>query len=99
MTLPPYGEVYVVTCSINGKQYVGQTTQGAEKRWVTHCGDTKAGRGFLLSRAIRKYGLENFTMRVEATALETKERMHLAHSTPENKEHMRQLGLGKVRYA
>jgi group I intron endonuclease len=63
-----YGEVYVVTCSVNGKQYVGQTTSGAEKRWYKHQRDACTGRGRLLAMAIRKYGVENFRMEVADTA-------------------------------
>jgi group I intron endonuclease len=64
MTLPPYGEVYVVTCSINGKQYVGQTTCGAEKRWQQHKALARSGKGFLLSKSITKYGVDLFSISV-----------------------------------
>jgi group I intron endonuclease len=63
-----YGEVYVVTCSVNGKQYVGQTTQGAWERWCAHQEEARGGRGRLLARAIRKYGIENFRMEIADTA-------------------------------
>ena len=64
----PYGEIYVVTNKVNGKQYVGQTTVGAVNRWYNHKADAKSGRGRLIGRAIRKYGLENFTFDVVSTS-------------------------------
>ncbi len=45
--------VYMTTCNINGKKYVGKY-EGKET-------DLYLGSGKLLRRAIRKYGLENFT--------------------------------------
>lgn len=64
----PYGEVYVLTCTTNGKQYVGQTTHGAAKRWEQHCDTAKRGGGYFIGKAIRKYGSGNFTLKVLGTA-------------------------------
>lgn len=57
----PYGEIYVVTCKVHGKQYVGQTTAGVEKRWYQHL---RGGGSRLLTRAFAKYGTESFEIRV-----------------------------------
>lgn len=53
-----YGVVYVIANLVNQKMYVGQTTMNPpEKRWHAHC---SARSTSLISRAIRKYGPENF---------------------------------------
>ena len=49
--------IYKVTNLINGKIYVGQTANSLEKRWKDHC-----RTGYLLNKAIKKYGKENFTI-------------------------------------
>ena len=58
-----YGVVYLIRNGINGKGYVGQTTQKPRERFVRHCstGNTP------LCYAIRKYGRENFTVEVLAS--------------------------------
>lgn len=63
-------EIYVITNTINGKQYVGQTWQGLEKRWNRHCWSCtqKSGR-MVISTAINKYGKESFTREVVARCL------------------------------
>ena len=72
------GEIYLITCLPTGKQYVGQTIQGAMTRWSQH--KYKAGDGFYLGNALKYHGDENFTMVVIDTAttpndLNTKERL------------------------
>lgn len=51
--------VYLVTNTVNGKRYVGQTTKTLEERWRLH---QKVKTGHLLYSAIQKYGVENFTI-------------------------------------
>lgn len=50
--------VYIITNKINGKQYVGQTSQNLERRWRSH----KYPNNYKshLHAAMRKYGVENF---------------------------------------
>lgn len=53
-----YGVVYLITCLVNGKKYVGQTTKTLEQRWKEH--RKNRGKKPGLSGAIFKYGSENF---------------------------------------
>jgi group I intron endonuclease len=55
-----FGLVYLLTNLINGKQYVGQTVQGLNRRWQQHKQLAATGRGHLIASAIRKYGSANF---------------------------------------
>lgn len=52
----PYGYIYLVTNLINGKQYTGQTVRTINKRFAGHISDKTT----YMSRAINKYGKENF---------------------------------------
>ena len=53
------GSIYVLINSINGKLYIGQTTEWYHKRWQAHKDKSKKSN-ILISKAIRKYGFENF---------------------------------------
>lgn len=64
--------IYKITNTLNGKHYVGQTTQPLEKRFLQH---SKAQTP--LGEAMRQCGLENFTIEVIeecATSIQTRER-------------------------
>ena len=71
-TMVPFGEVYVHTCIVNGKSYVGQTTAGVSKRWYdqvkTSRDARRAGFSYPVSRAIRKYGNLTFEHQILAGA-------------------------------
>ena len=60
--------IYKITNQINGKSYVGQTVKSAEERWKEHqqhaFGTHENDQNKTLYKAIRKYGLENFTFEV-----------------------------------
>jgi group I intron endonuclease len=57
--------VYLITNTLNGKTYVGQTTKTARHRWSTHKAAAKlAVNQYPIARAIRKYGSDNFTFEV-----------------------------------
>lgn len=66
---PFVGRVYVVTNTVTGKQYVGQTIQDVERRWRDHVSAARAGRSHckLLARSIIKHGSEAFTVEVVET--------------------------------
>lgn len=51
-----YGVVYYIVNTINGKMYVGQTTQSLEIRFSEHAYHKKSA----IDKAIRKYNKENF---------------------------------------
>lgn len=51
-----YGIIYKITNLINGKIYVGRTTQDIQVRFKQHCCD----RLRVLPKAIKKHGKENF---------------------------------------
>ena len=54
--------IYKITNKINGKAYIGQTIQDVEKRWRRHCSNCENKSA--ISKAIKKYGKDNFTFEV-----------------------------------
>ena len=54
--------IYVITNMINGNQYVGKA-KSVRRRWYQHNNGSKSGNKYLY-RAIRKYGIDNFTMSI-----------------------------------
>lgn len=52
--------IYKITNRINGKVYIGQTIGSIVRRWREHC--SKGSCCPFISRAIQKYGKENFTI-------------------------------------
>ena len=65
--------VYCITNLTNGKRYVGWTNKTLEQRWKKHVSNALIRkRRFLLSEAIRKYGLTNDVWKREVlTQVET----------------------------
>ena len=56
------GCVYVVTNRKSGKQYIGKTIHDMTLRWWQHCYDAFHGSTTLLHKAIRKHGIDSFTI-------------------------------------
>lgn len=67
----PYGVIYKWTNKLSGKAYIGQTTQDPEERKAEHLYPSSNS---VISRAIRKYGIDNFDFEViDATATNQRE--------------------------
>jgi len=60
--------VYIIQNHINGHLYVGITSRTLQRRWSEHKNDCKKGKDRSLYRAMRKYGIENFSIRAVDTA-------------------------------
>ena len=56
--------IYLITNTINGKQYVGQTRAGLNHRWQEHCHAAYRGSTQYICKAIFKYGKESFIQEV-----------------------------------
>lgn len=54
--------VYVISCKITGKRYVGITQATAEERFAAHIYCAQVGTERVLYDAMRKYGIHNFTV-------------------------------------
>lgn len=55
--------IYLITNNVNGKVYVGQSVN-IERRWLAHKEASENGKELHLYRAIRKYGIDNFSLKV-----------------------------------
>lgn len=56
------GIIYLITNKENGHKYVGQTTQGMNKRWQQHITESRQMSQKPLHRAFRKYGVHRFSI-------------------------------------
>lgn len=56
--------IYKITNNVNGKIYIGQTIRTLEERFAEH----KRNKKSLISKALKKYGTENFTIEQIDTA-------------------------------
>lgn len=57
-------QVYVVVNKLNGKMYVGSTERELKIRWQKHLVKVNEGSLCTLHKAIRKYGRDNFDIRM-----------------------------------
>ena len=57
-------QVYVVVNKVNGKMYVGSTERELKIRWQKHLVKVNEGSQCTLHKAIRKYGKDNFDIRM-----------------------------------
>lgn len=58
------GIIYLARNKVNGKCYVGQTTQGLEARKTGHIKRLKSGSTSAFHLAIRKHGMDNFVFEI-----------------------------------
>ena len=81
------GIIYKYTNLINGKVYIGQTIQELKERHSKHVSvafgkETGHGYNYLIHKAFRKYGIDNFTLeiidKVDNALLNEKEREYIA---------------------
>jgi group I intron endonuclease len=64
-----YGIIYLLTNTVNGKIYVGQTKRRLDQRWRGHVSKAKHTKELApIVCAIRKYGAEVFTQKVLCVA-------------------------------
>lgn len=70
--------VYKVENLVNGKLYIGQTTETLGERWRKHLSDAARKRhNMLLHRAIRKYGPDAFRVTVVNDAAKSQEALNV----------------------
>lgn len=55
-----YGRIYLIRNTINDKVYVGQTTVSIKLRFQNHLSAARRGLDYIVGKAIRKYGEQNF---------------------------------------
>ena len=54
--------LYKITCSQNGKVYIGYTSKTIDERFKIHCENAKCKRNYALADAMRVYGIPAFTI-------------------------------------
>jgi group I intron endonuclease len=57
------GIIYLIINKQNGHKYIGQTTQGMNKRWQQHIQESLRMSNTPLHKAMRKYGNHNFMIK------------------------------------
>ena len=72
----PLHVVYMITCKITGKSYIGQTVSGLRKRLNRHIRDAETGSNFHFHNALRLYGEDAFTSTILYVSFE-KDSKHL----------------------
>ena len=74
--------IYEIRNKVNGKVYIGQTIQEANRRWLEHVSIARSNKNHPLYNSMRKHGTNNFSFTVIDSAssideLNEKERSHL----------------------
>lgn len=94
--------IYKITNHVNGKVYIGQSVRPVEERWNRHKIDAISGRlDTHFARAIRKYGVDNFSIEVIDTAktqaeLTLKEHYWIGYYNAVNTGYMKQMQCSSV---
>lgn len=55
-----FGRIYIIRNTINNKVYIGQTIHSVKLRFSKHLTAARKGSDYVIGKAIRKYGEENF---------------------------------------
>ena len=50
--------VYMCTCLLSGKSYIGYTSKSLDERWLSHCKSARCGSVYHFHRAIRTHGTD-----------------------------------------
>lgn len=58
------GTIYLIENKVNGNKYIGQTVMQLNKRWLAHIQESKTFSERPLYRAMNKYGLDSFNIKV-----------------------------------
>lgn len=58
-----YGYIYILTCLVTMKEYVGQA-KCWKTRWCSHCRSAVTNSPYVIHAAIRTYGAENFAITI-----------------------------------
>ena len=97
--------IYCITNRVNGKKYIGKTIEPITKRFSEHCSEAQSGRfrNRPLYNAMRKYGIENFSIErlVECSEeeLESYEILYIGrYNTYHNGYNATRGGDGKILY-
>lgn len=72
------GYIYCITNKVNSKVYIGQTKASVKERFAEHlrCARNLNGGSCLLYRAMRKHGVENFSVEIiECVCADSKENL------------------------
>lgn len=54
------GSIYIIRNNINNKVYIGQTSVDIKRRFLNHLSAARRGKDYVIGKAIRKYGANNF---------------------------------------
>lgn len=61
-------KIYLATCDVTGKKYIGITTKTLKRRWIQHRSAAKQKTGFIFHKAISCYGPDAFHIEQLASA-------------------------------
>lgn len=94
MEVKMYGFIYITTNHINGKQYIGQRKYDKQNKWKDYLGS-----GIILSKAIDKYGIENFSKEIieecnSKKELNEREKYWITYYNAVNSEHFYNIASG-----
>lgn len=67
-----FGRIYIIRNTINNKVYIGQTIKSVKHRFLNHLSAARRGKDYVIGKAIRKYGEENFYVETLEECLKSK---------------------------